>query len=81
MPDSGIEFHLGRLVGVVVGEDDIDLEEASFIGRVLGSVDEAFPVIDIVVDDLNFESLLLSLSEDHSGSQEVLTFFSFSAKS
>ena len=49
MPDLGFEAHLGRLVGVLRREGDVDLEEASLVDSVLGVLDVALPVAEVVV--------------------------------
>ncbi len=50
MPDFGLEFHFGRLIGVLGRESDVDLVEASLIWSVLWTLDISFPVPEVSIE-------------------------------
>ena len=51
MPDVDEELHGGRGEWVVLWELELGGEHAAFEGRVLGPLNEAFPVEDVVLGD------------------------------
>ena len=62
MPDLGLELHLGRLKGVLGGDDDIDLKNASFVWsafRALYCSLEVFGILIVHGDCSNARSLVI----------------------
>jgi hypothetical protein len=51
MPDFTQKLHLGRAEGIVFGESEFSGEDASFEGRVFGTLDQRFPGEDVVFRD------------------------------
>lgn len=51
MPDFTQKLHLGRAEGIVFGESEFSGEDASFEGRVFGTLDQRFPGEDVVFGD------------------------------
>ena len=64
MPDSRLELHLGRLIGILRWKQNIDLVYASFVARITlnfiattyRSVDVALPVIETVLHETDFDA-------------------------
>ena len=56
MPNFSIKFHFGRFVGVLWGQLDVDLIEASVIGSVIWSLDVAFPMPEIPIKERDLDS-------------------------
>jgi hypothetical protein len=44
----GLEDHLGRFVGVVLGEDEFEDEDATLPDGIGGPVDHGVPFVDVV---------------------------------
>ena len=61
VPDFSIEFHLGRLVGVLWGQLNVDLVETSFVGSVVGPLNVSLPVSQVVVEELDLDGGFLGL--------------------
>lgn len=62
VPDLGLELHLGGFVGVLGGEDDVDLEEAALVGGVVGPLDVPLPVAEVPVEQTHLHRRLLALT-------------------
>ena len=61
MPYFCLEFHFGRLIGVLWRHLDVDLEETSLIRGVLRPLDVSDPMPDIVVHQCHSNCRLLAL--------------------
>ena len=62
VPDLGLEAHLGRLVGVLGGQADVDVEDAALVDGVLGAEDVALPVAEVAAEERDLDVGLLRLS-------------------
>jgi len=51
MPDLCLKFHFWRLVGVLRGKDNVDLEESALIGSIIWSLDISLPVSEVAVEE------------------------------
>jgi hypothetical protein len=51
MPNFGLEFHLGRLVGIFWGEGDVDLKESAFVGRIVWAFNVPLPVTQVSLEE------------------------------
>ena len=61
MPDFSIKFHLGRLVGVLWRQLNVDLVETSFVGSVVRALNVSLPVSEVVVEELDLNRRFLGL--------------------
>ena len=75
MPDLGLEAHLGRLVGILWGERDVDLEETAMVNGVLGAINVALPVAEVIAAKADLDVGFLRLNE------RLLTVFAKSSNS
>lgn len=61
MPNFGLEFHLGRLVGIFWREGDIDLKEPAFVGCIVGAFDVPLPVPQVSLEERDFDCRFFGL--------------------
>ena len=62
VPNFSVEFHLGGLVGVLWGQLNIDLVEASFIRGIIWPFDVSFPVPEIAPEERDLDVGFFGLS-------------------
>lgn len=73
MPNFSIEFHLRRLVRVLGRKLDIDLVATAFVWGIIWSLNVAFPVPNITVEQRDLDSRFFGLSR---GGNTVLANYS-----
>lgn len=62
MPDFCLKFHFWRLVGVLRGKDNVDLEESALIGSIIWSLDISLPVPEVAVEEADPHCRFLRLN-------------------
>jgi hypothetical protein len=61
VPYFSIEFHLGWFIGVFGRKGDIDLEGASLIRSIIGSLDVSLPMTEVVIEEWDLDGRLFRL--------------------
>lgn len=61
MPDLGLKFHLGRLVGILGRQHDIDLEKTALVAGIIGALDISLPVPVVAVEETHPHRRFLGL--------------------
>ncbi len=69
MPNFSGKLHLGRLVGIVRWDDNIDLKDTIFIARIIRAFNIGLPLPIVLVYELDL-NVILALP-----SSQVLVFF------
>jgi len=62
MPNFSIKLHLGRLVGVLRWQLDVDLEATAFVCSIIWTLNVPLPMSDVPVKERDLDSGFLGLS-------------------
>lgn len=61
MPNFGLKFHLGRLVGVLRRQNNVDLIKTALVASIIGPLDISLPVPVVAVEEAHLHRRFLGL--------------------